>query len=110
MVSAPPSNPGALVIDASVTIALAAKEAGREAVAHAQGRSSHNPQVVQRVRTLELVHPRGAEEQHYACKGGHAPNSPVAQSAPDRAQTAVQTAHQPDHAQSPARVRSQQTH
>lgn len=33
MVSSPPSNPGALVIDANITIALAAKETGREAKA-----------------------------------------------------------------------------
>jgi len=36
MASNPPSNSGALVIDANVTIALAAKEIGREAVAIAE--------------------------------------------------------------------------
>lgn len=36
MVSSTPSNPGALVIDANVTIALAAKETGRETKALAE--------------------------------------------------------------------------
>ena len=36
MVSSPPSNPGALVIDANITIALAAKETGRETKALAE--------------------------------------------------------------------------
>lgn len=36
MASIPPSNPGTLVIDANVTIALAAKETGREAKALAE--------------------------------------------------------------------------
>lgn len=36
MVSIPPSNPCALVIDANITIALAAKETGRETKALAE--------------------------------------------------------------------------
>jgi predicted nucleic acid-binding protein len=36
MVSSPPSKPGALVIDANITIALAAKETGRETTALAE--------------------------------------------------------------------------
>lgn len=36
MVSSPPSSPGALVIDANVTIALAAKETGRETISLAE--------------------------------------------------------------------------
>ena len=36
MVSSPPSNPGALVIDANITIALASKEGGRATTALAE--------------------------------------------------------------------------